>query len=49
MGNKKTGSSEERLSVFLSLVLRHQPASAGISRKQPVSHWTNTAGQMWRL
>lgn len=39
MGNKKAGSSEERLSVFLSLVLRHQP----------VSHWTNTDGQMWRI
>ena len=24
MGNKKAGSSEERLSVFLSLVLQHQ-------------------------
>ena len=31
MGNKKAGSSEERLSVFLSLVLRHQPEAAGIT------------------
>ena len=31
MGNKKAGSSEERLSLFLSLVLRHQPEAAGIT------------------
>ena len=36
MGNKKAGSSEERLSVFLSLVLRHQPEAAGITLDEHV-------------
>lgn len=31
MGNKKVRNSEDRLSVFLSLVLRHQPEAAGIT------------------
>lgn len=31
MGNKKERSKEDRLSVFISLVLRHQPEAAGIT------------------